>query len=395
MTALAPSPHGWQTWLHRDDCSVEEFAASVEASATERDDYPFAESVERQVLIYGPKLTRAISDPTTRRDVRAEIVNALMDGPGIIVFRGAFESEVIDRATEAFNEMLAAQRAAGVTGGDHFAKPGANDRIWGALDKLAVARPDVFVDYYANDIIALASSAWLGPNYQINSALNIVNPGGQAQVPHRDYHLGFMPLETATAYPAHVHRLSPVLTLQGAVAHCDMPIETGPTMYLPHSHKYLPGYLAAGLPDFVDYFAEHYVQLPLVKGDAVFFNPALFHGAGTNRSVDVRRMANLLQVSSAFGRSLESVDRTRASEAIYPVLRVRKASGASDREIRNVVAAAAEGYPFPTNLDRDQPVDSLNSETQAELVLRALDGDWDTARLTAELRALDVRHLAG
>ena len=35
------------------------------------------------------------------------------------------------------------------------------------------------------------------------------------------------------AYPAHLHRMSPVLTLQGAVAHCDMPVESGPTMLLP------------------------------------------------------------------------------------------------------------------------------------------------------------------
>ena len=41
------------------------------------------------------------------------------------------------------------------------------------------------------------------------------------------------------------------------------------------------------------------MQLPLAKGDAVFFNPALFHDAGTNRTADVRRTAHLLHVSSA------------------------------------------------------------------------------------------------
>jgi Protein involved in biosynthesis of mitomycin antibiotics/polyketide fumonisin len=138
-----------------------------------------------------------------------------------------------------------------------------------------------------------------------------------------------------------------LLTLQGAVAHCDMPVETGPTMYLPHSQKYVPGYLAAGLPEFVEYFARNYVQLPLAKGDAVFFNPALFHGAGTNRTADVGRMANLLQVSSAFGRPLESVDRTRAIIALYPTLLARSESGAPTTEIANVIAASAEGYPFP------------------------------------------------
>jgi len=51
-----------------------------------------------------------------------------------------------------------------------------------------------------------------------------------------------------------------------------MPVETGPTMGLPHSQKYVPGYLAAGLPEFVEYFAHNDGQLPLAKGDVVFFN---------------------------------------------------------------------------------------------------------------------------
>ncbi len=117
----------------------------------------------------------------------------------------------------------------------------------------------------------------------------------------------------AARYPAHIHLLSPALTLQGAVAHCDMPVESGPTLYLPHSHKYDAGYLAFHRPEFTRYFEDHYVQLPLEKGDAAFFNPALFHGAGHNKSTDIRRMANLLQVSSAFGRAMESVDRTAMS----------------------------------------------------------------------------------
>ena len=102
----------------------------------------------------------------------------------------------------------------------------------------------------------LIAEAWLGPGYQVTSQVNVVNPGGRAQVAHRDYHLGFMSEEQSQAFPAHVHRLSPVLTLQGAVAHCDMPVMTGPTMYLPHSQKYLPGYLAmpeAGQETLSDY----------------------------------------------------------------------------------------------------------------------------------------------
>jgi ectoine hydroxylase-related dioxygenase (phytanoyl-CoA dioxygenase family) len=176
------------------------------------------------------------------------------------------------------------------------------------------------------------------------------------------------------------------------VAHCDMPVETGPTMYLPHSQKYAPGYVAFHQPEFTAYFDEHFVQLPLRKGDAAFFNPALFHGAGTNRSADVRRMANLLQVSSAFGRAMETVDRTAMCRALYPALLALRGGGADERTLRHVVAASAEGYAFPTNLDRDQPIGGLAPETQAELVWRALQGDWAPEALDAELTAQADRH---
>ena len=120
------------------------------------------------------------------------------------------------------------------------------------------------------------------------------------------------------------------------------------------------------------------MQLPLAKGDAAFFNPALFHGAGTNRSADVRRMANLLQVSSAFGRAMETVDRTRCAGRCLPGRSRRRRPAGADRSntLRNVIAASAEGYAFPTNLDLDQPVDGLAPQTQAELLWQALDEGW-------------------
>jgi hypothetical protein len=103
-------------------------------------------------------------------------------------------------------------------------------------------------------------------------------------------------------------------------------------------------------------------------------------------------MANLLQVSSAFGRAMETVDRTAMCRALYPVLRAQQAAGASERTLRNVVAASAEGYAFPTNLDRDQPIGGLAPETQAELVRRALQEEWTADALETELTAQAERH---
>jgi ectoine hydroxylase-related dioxygenase (phytanoyl-CoA dioxygenase family) len=368
-TRTTTLPTGWPA---REDCRLHDLLEILD-DATRLDDYPHASRVEQQVLVYeAPALRHTVADRDARRDVQAELARALSEGPGIVVLAGAFEQEVVDRTTAAFERMIAEQRAAGTASGDHFAKPGANDRVWNALEKLAVTDPEAFVDYYANDMVALAATAWLGAGYQVTSQVNVVNPGGAGQTVHRDYHLGFQSDEVCAAYPAHVHALSQALTLQGAVAHVDMPVESGPTLYLPHSQKYAHGYVAYRRPEFQEYFTSHHIQLPLAKGDAVFFNPALFHAAGTNRSTSIRRMANLLQVSSAFGRAMETVERGRVVESVYAAL-----LGARDRlgaaGVAHVVAASAEGYSFPTHLDRDQPIGGLAPQTQAELVASALD----------------------
>jgi ectoine hydroxylase-related dioxygenase (phytanoyl-CoA dioxygenase family) len=365
------------SWFTAADCSLEDFRAVVEQK-TDLTEFPHATDVRDNVLIYPGTLPDI-------HEIQSELARALMDGPGIVVFQGAFDADVIDRATAVFTAMIAEQKAAGIGGGDHFAKPGANDRIWGALDKFAVRDPALFADYYENPTLALISRAWLGTGYQMTSQPNVVNPGGTAQVAHRDYHLGFMSQEQALRYPAHIHALSPVLTLQGAVAHVDMPVETGPTMYLPHSQKYPAGYVAFHQSEFTEYFNANYVQLPLAKGDAAFFNPALFHGAGTNRSAGVKRMANLLQVSSGFGRAMETVDRSAMVLALFPVL--REFSGS----VTNVIAASAEGYAFPTNLDRDQPIDGLAPQTQAELLAQALAEGWPFERFRTEVLAQQAR----
>lgn len=384
MTMTSTSSHA--RWIRPEDAHLSDLL-EVLAERTDLADYPHATRVEQQVLVYDwTTLRHMAADEDSRRDVQAELALALSDGPGIVVLAGAFADEPLDRATRAFERMIVEQRASGASAGDHFAKPGANDRIWNALEKLAVADPGAFVDYYANDAVALAAQAWLGPGYQVTSQLNVVNPGGAGQTVHRDYHLGFQSAETCAAYPGHVHALSQVLTLQGAVAHVDMPAESGPTLYLPHSQKYSHGYVAYQQPEFQDYFVTHHVQLPLSAGDAVFFNPALLHAAGTNHTSDVRRMANLLQVSSAFGRAMETVDRARVVEAIYPSLLSARASGMPARELANVVAAGAEGYAFPTNLDRDQPVDGMSPRTQAELVTDALAAGLAAEVLTQQLR---------
>ena len=384
MTSTVHATH--KVWIDEADLRLDDFRAQV-LRTTDPADYPLASDVRSNVLVY----SAASVATADRRALQSELIGALADGPGVVAFEGAFDAGVVDRASEAFFTIIDAQRAAGNAAGDHFGKPGANDRIWNAAQKLALHDPQVFADYYANDALAVVCQAWLGPRYQVTSQVNVVNPGGNQQVPHRDYHLGFVPDEHLVDYPAHLHRTSPALTLQGAVAHCDMPVDSGPTMLLPFSQRFEGGYIASNRPEFVDFFAEHHVQVPLAKGDAVFFNPALYHAAGSNVSSDIRRIANLLLVSSPFGRAMEALDRTAMVRAVYPALRAMKAAGRPQRELHNAVVATAEGYAFPTNLDNDQPIGSLAPPSQVDTVLAALAEDLTAEQLDVALRDQDDR----
>ena len=375
-------------WLTPAACRLQDLI-DLATQTTVLADYPLAAAVQSNVLLYdGDALRARLADADAVRAMQAEWGAALLHGPGIVVLKKAVaDLDVIDEVNAVFQAIISEQQVAGAGGGDHFAKPGANDRIWNAQQKLCLRAPAAFARYYGNPLLALICVAWLGPAYQVTAQVNVVNPGGAAQAPHRDYHLGFQSQQGSAAYPAHVHQLSAGLTLQGAVAHCDMPLATGPTLYLPHTQKYLPGYLAYHQPDFRDYFERHHVQLALEKGDAVFFNPALFHAAGHNRSTDVKRIANLLQVSSPFGRAMESLDRRAMSAALYPALLELGAQGRmTAAEVGHAVAACAEGYSFPGNLDRDPPLGGLAPQTQQQILLQALAGQWPPQRLNDALQ---------
>lgn len=383
-------------YFAEDRCDPSEFIPLV-SQTLPKAAAPHAATIANNIPLYDAGALRpALLLEETRRSVMAEWAEVLRHSAGALVIKQAYpDTEIIDAATTIYNEIIDSERKRAGGGGDHFAKAGSNDRIWNSLQKLCEASPTVFATYFANPVIAAICEAWLGPGYQMTAQVNLVHPGGAAQEAHRDFHLGFQTAAISALYPAHVHDLSPVMTLQGAIAHCDMPIESGPTKLLPFSQLYRPGYAAWRRADFRNYFEAHHVQLPLQKGDALFFNPALFHAAGANVSANIQRMANLLQISSAFGRAMESVDRLAMSQRLYPVLRRMKSEGALTREeIAAAIAACAEGYSFPTNLDRDPPVGGLAPETQQALMLRALDADMPQEQINTALADQAARQRA-
>lgn len=374
----------WHTQI-----SIHDFSHCCEQDLS-INDYPLADTVEKNVLCYSSGIfEQAMHDTTVKTQLSEEISHNLMYGSGVLAIHGAYtDPALLERHNQRFDHII--DETSDTSAGDHFAKAGTNGRIWNALQKIALTDPEAFCDYYANPVLQIVSQAWLGPHYQMTSQVNIVRPGGDAQQPHRDYHLGFQSSEVLTQYPSHVHTLSPILTLQGAVAHSDMPIESGPTLLLPFSQQYPQGYLAWRETEFIDYFTQHAIQLPLSQGDAVFFNPALFHAAGKNHTRSFHRIANLLQVSSAFGRAMETVDRYAISSAIYPTL-LEKYAQYSPSEQDALLSTACEGYSFPSNLDRDPPVGGMAPETHRQLTERALAQGLSLAAYQAAISTHQTR----
>jgi ectoine hydroxylase-related dioxygenase (phytanoyl-CoA dioxygenase family) len=213
-----------------------------------------------------------------------------------------------------------------------------------------------------------------------------VKPGAAAQISHRDYHIGFQDNESCAKFPKALQVASQFLTLQGAVAHSDMPVISGPTRLLPFSQKFEEGYMAYRIPEFQQYFLENYMSVALEKGDGLFFNPALFHAAGQNDSTDIQRSANLLQISSAFGKPMEMVDTYPLIKNTWDGLKeMHKKEGFSDR-VKAFVGNVAEGYPFPTNLDRRVPETAGMAPTsEQDLIVKALEGSWTRDVLLNEL----------
>ncbi|WP_136444064.1 phytanoyl-CoA dioxygenase family protein [Pacificoceanicola onchidii] len=387
---------GYMGYFDRESCDLDEFKVLTSQNLLP-EAVPQAASVVKNVPLYDMAEHReTLSDPSARKRLMEEWAWVLGKSAGVIVLKGAYaDTTPIDRATDVFRQIIAEERVGAEGKGDHFAASGANDRIWNSLQKQCLRDPEGFALYFGNTAIAAACEAWLGPNYQMTAQVNQVRPGGKAQQAHRDYHLGFQSADNAALYPRHAHEVTATLTLQGAIAHCDMPLESGPTKLLPFSQLYGPGYLAFHDEAHRDWFEEAHVQLPLDKGDAVFFNPALFHAAGENTSANIERLVNLVQVSSAFGRAMETLDRAAMSRALHPVLvSLWQGGRLSGQAVAAAIAACAEGYPFPTNLDTDPPIGGNAPASQAQLLAEAVATGADTEAFAETLAALKTRQAA-
>ena len=359
-----------QVYFNQSDIDYDDLA-KICSQKTLQEDYPFADSVSNNVVIYDANyLESFIGDSENELRLKTELHQVLEGGPGVFVIRNLYRHDAIDQSNNIFEKIVESE---GNTSNDHFAS-GTNTRIWNAFQKVALEDPEAFISYYSNNLLKLVAESWCGPNSQMTAQVNIVRPGGEMQKPHRDYHLGFQENQVVELFPISAHRLSNYLTLQGGVAHTDMPLASGPTMVLPYSQQYELGYLAWRDNACTDFFNDNAVQNQMNKGDGIFFNPALLHGAGSNTTKDFHRIGNLLQISSPFGKTMERIDYLKIINRIYPLLLEHSINKTlSEKLIENVLVCATDGYAFPTNLDNDKNSNSkLQGMTMFELTKQSL-----------------------
>ena len=359
-----------QVYFNQSDIDYDDLA-KICSQKTLQEDYPFADSVSNNVVIYDANyLETFIGDSENELRLKTELHQVLEGGPGVFVIRNLYRHDAIDQSNNIFEKIVESE---GNTSNDHFAS-GTNTRIWNAFQKVALEDPEAFISYYSNNLLKLVAESWCGPNSQMTAQVNIVRPGGEMQKPHRDYHLGFQENQIVELFPISAHRLSNYLTLQGGVAHTDMPLASGPTMVLPYSQQYELGYLAWRDNACTDFFNDNAVQNQMNKGDGIFFNPALLHGAGSNTTKDFHRIGNLLQISSPFGKTMERIDYLKIINRIYPLLLEHSINKTlSEKLIENVLVCATDGYAFPTNLDNDKNSNSkLQGMTMFELTKQSL-----------------------
>ena len=359
-----------QVYFSQSDIDYDDLA-KICSQKTLQEDYPFADSVSNNVVIYDANyLESFIGDSENELRLKTELHQVLEGGPGVFVIRNLYRHDAIDQSNNIFEKIVESE---GNTSNDHFAS-GTNTRIWNAFQKVALEDPEAFISYYSNNLLKLVAESWCGPNSQMTAQVNIVRPGGEMQKPHRDYHLGFQENQVVELFPISAHRLSNYLTLQGGVAHTDMPLASGPTMVLPYSQQYELGYLAWRDNACTDFFNDNAVQNQMNKGDGIFFNPALLHGAGSNTTKDFHRIGNLLQISSPFGKTMERIDYLKIINRIYPLLLEHSINKTlSEKLIENVLICATDGYAFPTNLDNDKNSNSkLQGMTMFELTKQSL-----------------------
>lgn len=213
--------------------------------------------------------------------------------------------------------------------------------------------------------------------------------------------LSHVPTDHIPAYPIMSQMASQLQTLQGAVAHTDMPLECGPTRLAPFSHQFQKGYMTLKNPEYIAIADKHMSQLPLKRGDAVIFNPACYHQPGIN-TTDNARQACLFQIANTWTVHMVLIDRQAMAKSVWPIMKswsqqaegrkkgakVNGHGGKTEHQLDALISATCEDTLYPVNwrvgkVSRSKlpMTDAQATQTQVQAIRTALSEGWDDEKV--------------
>ena len=174
--------------------------------------------------------------PTGARCSRKPI-GKLAHGPGVVVFEGAFSPMSWARAEPATRFCDHRHPTRGRPGPRQVitsASPAPTTGSGTPRRSSRCTRPTSSPSTYANDTLAVVCEARRAGDEDASAGRdNVVNPGGKNSVRTRRSPPRIRPRRAPGGLSRYPHRTSPASALEGAVAHCDMPTESGPTRVPP------------------------------------------------------------------------------------------------------------------------------------------------------------------
>ena len=300
--------------------------------------------------------------------------------------RSVLDPAVVDAASAVYRELIDEEAAAGRSAGDHFAAPGKNERLWNSFQKLAERAPSTFVAYFANPVLDLVCESWLGPGYRMTAQVNVVHPGGDAQRPHRDYHLGFLSDDEAARTRSRCagrqrcsrcRARSPTPTWRSSPA---------PPGCCPSPSATTSVSSPTGTPRSRTTSASTSCSCRCARVIC----------CSSTRRCSTPPGTTALPTSSA--RPTSSRSPPRSASPWRPSTRrgspplLRRPAGAprardAGEELEVALTMVADGYPFPGNLDSTPPTGGLAPPSQRDLLRQALAEAWSFERLASALAA--------
>ena len=147
--------NNFESFYSSENCNIKEFEKLIKQEINSNL-LNCAEEIINNVPVYNMEVLRDnLHDKDQRLSLMSEWAYVLSKASGALVLKNTYsDCSSIDLATKIYENIILEEKEKNIGGSDHYAKPGANDRIWNSLQKLCEKDSFVFAKYFGNEIIS-------------------------------------------------------------------------------------------------------------------------------------------------------------------------------------------------------------------------------------------------